>query len=1064
MTELYIFDQDDKLLTILSEETGLISAPFREELNQVSDTPFSFTVEADVPEAKYVKNENQVVFRDKEGDLRLYVIKELDDTDSIDGPETTATCEPEFMELAEHIVVDRRMVDDTADVALDAVLEGTRYVGEVEVDLGLATTNFYYIDSVEAIWKILDVWGGDFKDVVEFDDKNNIVARKIKLLQRRGVDNGHRWEIDHNIEGIQRTVLSYPITALYGRGASLETESGGHTRYIDFGDVEWKKTNGDPVDKPLGQKWIGDPDVLQKYGRIHEGKLLHREGIVQNQDIEDPKELLKWTWEQLPEVSKPEVNYSMSVHLLEHIAGYEHEKASLGDTSVAIDRNFSRAIEIQARIIAMEYDLMDIEGTAQVEMGQFLKLSDERLDRVIEDINDNRGNWEHVTENNYPDKIPHRPTNVEAIGGFQTIQIYWDYTNEIYVKNYEVYGSQVKDFVPDSQHLLWRGDVSGFSHVADTDETWYYRVRAVNYHGTPGDWSVQVEASTVRIMTPDILFGEVIADHLEENLDLANKLSDGTLDWINETPMQEIRDTSDAILEDVGNRIGSMSQSLSDLAKSTEDRFVDVDVKADETEGLLKTTIQDLTDLDGELKGDISSINQRADEIETNVQETHSDLNELTGEVERVSTNVSDLSQRADRVEQSVTNLNGDLNDLSGEMTLIDQKADKLNLSVSDIYGDIDNIQSEPLAYLDISRDGVRIDGDKIALTGQSFIEDAIIGEGAIANAAIDRFHLKDGIIDNVHIADATIESSKIKSVDADKINAADLSAVSADLGTITGGILRANNGNVEFHLNNSRLDLYGRGTQSLRLDDSGLTSRDDNGNIRIHLGIRDIAGKGQSSPSTIRFFSGSGSTSGSVGMNANNTFVIGSQSSSVDVEYRAHEDRIATHYGFEIRLVPGRNPENYFRVQRLRTGGDNDYQPGIRPDVSGVGYMGTSSYRLWRVYTNYIHYYREGNWSKRELKENIQDLTPEFSHSVFNKLRLRSFNYKRDGMKNNPATEISPTYGLIYEEAPKEITDDDGMIVVNNFRGIIAGELKHQQQRVNNLERKIKQLEEKIS
>src|SRR5699024_4008152 len=112
--------------------------------------------------------------------------------------------------------------------------------------------------------------------------------------------------------------------------------------------------------------------------------------------------------------------------------------------------------------------------------------------------------------------------------------------------------------------------------------------------------------------------------HLEENLDLANKLSDGTLDWINETPMQEIRDTSDAILEDVGNRIGSMSQSLSDLAKSTEDRFVDVDVKVDETEGLLKTTIQDLTDLDGELKGDISSINQRADEIETNVQETHS--------------------------------------------------------------------------------------------------------------------------------------------------------------------------------------------------------------------------------------------------------------------------------------------------------------------------------------------------------------------------------------------------------------------------------------------------------
>src|SRR5690625_7869134 len=41
MTELYIFSQDDKLLTILSEGTGLTSAPIRDELNQGSS--FSFT-------------------------------------------------------------------------------------------------------------------------------------------------------------------------------------------------------------------------------------------------------------------------------------------------------------------------------------------------------------------------------------------------------------------------------------------------------------------------------------------------------------------------------------------------------------------------------------------------------------------------------------------------------------------------------------------------------------------------------------------------------------------------------------------------------------------------------------------------------------------------------------------------------------------------------------------------------------------------------------------------------------------------------------------------------------
>lgn len=418
MSEIYIFSQNDTLLATLTEETGLISAPFREEVNRLPETPFNFTIESDAEEAKYVKEENQVVFRDKEGDLRLYVIKELDDLDNEQGPETTATCEPGFMELAEKMVVDRRFVNSEAQPVLNAGLQGTRWIGEVEVSLGLATTNFHYISSIDSVWKILDVWGGEFKDVVEFDG-NEITVRKIIIKQRLGADKGHRFEIDHNIEEIQRTVLSYPITALFGRGSSLPMEdddgdlTGGHTRYIDFADVEWKVSNGDPVDKPLGQKWVGDPQALQKYGREHNGQLLHREGIWQDQDIEDPEELLQATWEQLPKVSKPEVNYRLSVDLLD-------DDASLGDTARAIDREFARPIEIQTRVIAIEYDVLDIENTAVVEMGQFLSAHnpDDRIDRVVADIDRNRGRWNSdggpMNKNKYPDIKPPSPVNLVA--------------------------------------------------------------------------------------------------------------------------------------------------------------------------------------------------------------------------------------------------------------------------------------------------------------------------------------------------------------------------------------------------------------------------------------------------------------------------------------------------------------------------------------------------------------------------------------------------------------------------------------------------------------------------
>ena len=526
MPELFIFSQDDELLTIITEDTGLVDTHYRIEVNNVPDTPFSFTVEADSENAKFVKEENKAVYRDHEGDLRLVVIRELDDSDSMEGPLTTATCEPEFMELAETFVLDRRFTERTAQFALDVALENTGWIGEVEVELGLASTNFYRLRVIDAVFDIINTWGGEFKDVVEFDEENNIIARKMKIKQRLGSDIGQRFEIDHNITEIGRTVLSYPVTAMYGWGASLETDGGGHTRYIDFGDVEWKKgVNGAPVDKPKGQKWVGDPEAFEKYKRFRGDKWIHRYGEFSNQDYEDPEELLWATWQNLQENKQPEVNYRLSVDLFD-------DEVSLGDTAIAIDRYFSRPIEIQARIVAMEYDLMDIDGTMVVEMGQLLNLDDDRindLERDVEKLKNQRPS-NRVTEDSYPDIKPPIPPNPEAIGGFEVIQLRWDYLGELYIKHYEVYGSQVADFVPDSQHLLWRGNVSAFGHKVNTDEQWYYYIRAVNYHGTASDFTERISASTVRILTDDIVFGEEMAERLRELSETSQIIADGTID------------------------------------------------------------------------------------------------------------------------------------------------------------------------------------------------------------------------------------------------------------------------------------------------------------------------------------------------------------------------------------------------------------------------------------------------------------------------------------------------------------------------------------------------------
>lgn len=654
--EIHIFSQDDKLLATLSESVGLLNTNFREELNRGST--FTFTIEDSAYHGhppNHVKEENQVMFRDKDGEYRLYTIKELESSNDDNGPETFALCEPSFMELAEFVIEERFFTNVEAGVALSGVLEGTRWTPEIKASLGTGTTHFYYDYVVDAIWEILRTYTGEFKDVIDFDEVNNeIRAKIIRLLPRRGQDLGKRFEIGHDIERIERTVLSYPVTALYGRGSSLDivdeegNSTGGNTRFIDFSEVEWKVSKGDPVDKPLGQKWVSDPDALEKYGYLENGKLLNRSQIWQDNDIEDVEVLLRATWNQLQLVKGPEVNYKLSVFLLEQLLGYEHEKVSLGDTGFAVDREFSRPIEIQSRIIVMEYDVLDIENTSVVEMGQFISAYDDDPVRDLAQLIDsNRGKWEtagDITEGSFPDIIPKVPSEFTATGGFQVIQLAWEYVSALHIANYEVYGSQVKDFVPQPQHMIWRGLSSGTNHKVDSDEVWYYRVRSVNHLGKPGGFSPQVQAEAIRVISDDILFGSITADKLASDLDLAGKLDQGTLDWVNEFPLEKIEYTQE--------QIDATKKELIDGFELVDGELIKVNTNVDELIGFKDSTIIKLSNIDETLINQGTNINQNTEAIKLGATKKEHDA--LAGSV---TEQMAAVNIKADEVLTTVKNI-----------------------------------------------------------------------------------------------------------------------------------------------------------------------------------------------------------------------------------------------------------------------------------------------------------------------------------------------------------------------------------------------------------------------
>ena len=157
-----------------------------------------------------------------------------------------------------------------------------------------------------------------------------------------------------------------------------------------------------------------------------------------------------------------------------------------------------------------------------------------------------------------------------------------------------------------------------------------------------------------------------------------------------------------------------------------------------------------------------------------------------------------------------------DVTDREVTASQITQLSDTINLKVS---------KNDVVNQINISTDGVLIAGNKVQITGQTYIENAVIktahiadlavsngkianlsvtegkiGDAAITNAkignlavstakiadgAIVNAKIGDAAITNAKIADATISSAKIINLDASKIVANSLAAITTNTGTL---------------------------------------------------------------------------------------------------------------------------------------------------------------------------------------------------------------------------------------------------------------------------------------
>lgn len=365
---IYLFNQTEELIDVI-DEASLADFTHTIELNQFDRASFEIPVDY---KPNIIKEAQFFGFQSRDRAFCLFRISEK----SYDIGLTIQGIDRAESDLHSFIIEDKRPGGNASDV-LREILKGTGYqLGNVDGLTINGNMSFYYISVRQALVKLIESYACEFKIRYTFVE-NKIIGRYIDLNQRFGRKTGHQFEYGSNILNITYEESSDEVvTALIGRGKGEQSTdksgeaTGGYGRRIQFKDVVWSVSKGDPVDKPAGQNYVANETARNIYGLHQNGEIKHRFGVYTNEDIEDPVELLKATYKELQRLSVPIVTFK--ANLLD-LANAIEQDVWIGD-SVGIVRD-QIGIAFEARIHKLIIDKLD-DNRSVVELGDYQTLQD----------------------------------------------------------------------------------------------------------------------------------------------------------------------------------------------------------------------------------------------------------------------------------------------------------------------------------------------------------------------------------------------------------------------------------------------------------------------------------------------------------------------------------------------------------------------------------------------------------------------------------------------------------------------------------------------------------------
>lgn len=277
-------------------------------------------------------------------------------------------------ELRKSVVLDKRPQNTFARPVINDLLAGTNWQARFVSETSQRSTNFYYISTFEALKKVCDVWNLEMQFFVEMNG-NKIGARYIDFKQRIGEATGKRVVYGHNalqiLQEVERTNL---FTALIGRGKGEEVSASnneggqaGYGRRLSFENVVWEEAKGAPVDKPKGQKYVELPEMTKKYGiKNADGTMRAKIGFVVFNEEEDANVLIRRTYEQLVNASRPQLTLKTSTVYLKDV--------NIGDTIRVVRHD--KKLDYDTRIFEITFNRLNDESS-DIKLGDRISESNE---------------------------------------------------------------------------------------------------------------------------------------------------------------------------------------------------------------------------------------------------------------------------------------------------------------------------------------------------------------------------------------------------------------------------------------------------------------------------------------------------------------------------------------------------------------------------------------------------------------------------------------------------------------------------------------------------------------